>query len=151
MKDLFRNIHKNKEGFTLAELLVVVAILGILVTISIPLFTAQIAKARKATNEANVRAAKAAAVADYLTAESHEAEDNQDDDGKHWYKYDVNAGTIEREIPDSVVETSSLTESEEDISKTEIYAELWVEITEEDGNESKSGGITVEVSVYGGK
>lgn len=151
MKNLWKDIHKNKEGFTLAELLVVVAILGILVTISIPLFTAQIAKARKATNEANVRAAKAAAVADYLTLESHEGDENKDGDGNRWYKYDVNAGTIEREVPASVVETSSLTESEEDISKTKIYAELWVEITEDEGTESKSGGISVEVSVYGGK
>lgn len=148
MKSL-KKVREDNKGFTLAELLVVVAILGILVTISVPVFTAQLGKARKATNEANVRAAKAAAVADYLTTESDE--ENQDDDGNRWYKYDVNAGTLEREMPDSVVETSSLTESEEDISKTDIYAELWVEITEENGTESKSGGITVEVSVYEGK
>ena len=58
----------NKKGFTLAELLVVVAIIGVLVAISIPIFTTQLAKARKGTNQANVRSAKAAAVSAYLTA-----------------------------------------------------------------------------------
>ena len=68
MKSLFKKIRGNKKGFTLAELLVVVAIVGILVAISIPVFTSQLAKARKATNQANMRAAKAAAVADYRPA-----------------------------------------------------------------------------------
>ncbi len=56
----------NKKGFTLAELLIVVAIIGVLVAISIPIFTAQLQKARFATNQANARAAYAAAVAAYL-------------------------------------------------------------------------------------
>ncbi|NCB32311.1 MAG: prepilin-type N-terminal cleavage/methylation domain-containing protein [Erysipelotrichia bacterium] len=54
---------KNKKGFTLAELLVVVAIIAVLVAVSIPIFTAQLEKARLATNQANARAAKAEAVA----------------------------------------------------------------------------------------
>ena len=62
MKNLMKKIRGNKKGFTLAELLVVVAIVGILVAISIPVFTAQLGKARRATNNANLRAAKAAAV-----------------------------------------------------------------------------------------
>ena len=41
MKSLFKKVRGNKKGFTLAELLVVVAIVGILVAISIPVFTAQ--------------------------------------------------------------------------------------------------------------
>ncbi len=57
----------NKKGFTLAELLVVVAIIAVLVAVSIPIFTAQLNKARLATNQANARSAKAAAVAEYLT------------------------------------------------------------------------------------
>ena len=65
MKSLFKKVRGDKKGFTLAELLVVVAIVGILVAISIPVFTAQLSKARKATNLANLRAAKAAAVAKY--------------------------------------------------------------------------------------
>lgn len=70
MKSLIKKVRENKKGFTLAELLVVVAIVGILVAISIPVFTAQLSKARKATNQANMRAAKAAAIAQYLTDEA---------------------------------------------------------------------------------
>ena len=57
----------NKKGFTLAELLIVVAIIGVLVAISIPVFTAQLEKAREATDEANLRAAYAEGMADLLT------------------------------------------------------------------------------------
>lgn len=37
---------KNRKGFTLAELLIVVAIIAVLVAISIPIFTGQMEKAR---------------------------------------------------------------------------------------------------------
>ena len=57
----------NKKGFTLAELLIVVAIIAVLVAISIPIFTAQLRKARLATNQANARAAYAEVVANALT------------------------------------------------------------------------------------
>lgn len=56
----------NKKGFTLAELLVVVAIIGVLVAISIPIFTGQLEKAREATDAANIRAAYAAVSTDML-------------------------------------------------------------------------------------
>ena len=51
----------KKKGFTLAELLVVVAIIGVLVAVSIPIFSKQLEKSRIATDQANVRSAKAAA------------------------------------------------------------------------------------------
>lgn len=57
----------NKKGFTLAELLVVVAIIAILVAVSIPIFTGKLEEARKSTDAANVRAAKAAIVTEYLS------------------------------------------------------------------------------------
>lgn len=57
----------HQDGFTLAELLIVVAIIAILVAISIPIFTSQLKKARLATDKANVRSAKAAAAAAYMT------------------------------------------------------------------------------------
>ncbi|MBP3872927.1 MAG: prepilin-type N-terminal cleavage/methylation domain-containing protein [Lachnospiraceae bacterium] len=51
---------ENKKGFTLAELLIVVAIIGVLVAISIPIFTSQLEKSREATDAANIRSAYAA-------------------------------------------------------------------------------------------
>lgn len=87
MKSLLKKVRGNKKGFTLAELLVVVAIVGILVAISIPVFTAQLTKARLATNQANMRAAKAAAVAAYLT-DGEEAE--------VVYNYDIVSGEVSK-------------------------------------------------------
>ena len=64
-----KKIRSSKKGFTLAELLIVVAIIGVLVGISIPIFSAQLEKSRESTDIANLRAAKAAAVAAYLDAD----------------------------------------------------------------------------------
>ena len=57
----------NKKGFTLAELLVVVAIIGVLVAISIPIFSAQLEKSKEAVDLANIRAAYAECASDVLT------------------------------------------------------------------------------------
>ena len=57
----------NKKGFTLAELLIVVAIIAVLVAIAIPVFTTQLEKSREATDLANVRSAYAGVVTDWLT------------------------------------------------------------------------------------
>ncbi|MDD6258120.1 MAG: prepilin-type N-terminal cleavage/methylation domain-containing protein, partial [Erysipelotrichaceae bacterium] len=58
---------KNKKGFTLAELLIVVAIIAVLVAISIPIFSSQLEKAREATDAANIRSAYAEISADAIT------------------------------------------------------------------------------------
>ncbi len=63
------NKKLTKKGFTLAELLIVVAILAILVAVSIPIFTSKLHDAKDATDVANVRAAKAAAVVEYMTTD----------------------------------------------------------------------------------
>lgn len=59
-------MKKNRNGFTLAELLIVVAIIAVLVAISIPIFSGQLEKSRIAVDQANVRSAKAAAAAEYM-------------------------------------------------------------------------------------
>ena len=51
---------RSKKGFTLAELLIVVAIIGVLVAISIPIFSSQLEKSRKAVDVDNCRAIKSA-------------------------------------------------------------------------------------------
>lgn len=60
----------NKKGFTLAELLVVVAIIGVLVAISIPIFTNQLEKSREAVDLANVRSAYAELTTEYLAGDN---------------------------------------------------------------------------------
>lgn len=52
-------MKNNKKAFTLAELLVVVAIIAILVAIAIPTFGSATKKAEEATVKANLRAAYA--------------------------------------------------------------------------------------------
>ncbi len=60
----------NKKGFTLAELLIVVAIIAVLVAIAIPVFTTQLERSKEATDLANIRAAYAEAMTDYLATNS---------------------------------------------------------------------------------
>lgn len=56
----------NKKGFTLMEMLIVVAIIAILVAIAIPTFNNTLNKAHVATDAANIRAEYAEAMAEYL-------------------------------------------------------------------------------------
>ena len=65
---------KNKKGFTLMEMLIVVAIIAILVAIAIPTFASSLNKARVATDEANIRAGYASVMADVLTDENYSVE-----------------------------------------------------------------------------
>lgn len=51
----------NKKGFTLMEMLIVVAIIAILVAIAIPTFSGSLAKANAATDLANIRSGYASA------------------------------------------------------------------------------------------
>jgi len=59
-------MKKNNKGFTLAELLIVVAIIAVLTAVAIPIFATQLEKSKEETDIANLRAAKAAAVAAIL-------------------------------------------------------------------------------------
>ncbi|MBR3234725.1 MAG: prepilin-type N-terminal cleavage/methylation domain-containing protein [Atopobiaceae bacterium] len=65
--------ERGNKGFTLAELLIVVAIIAVLVAIAIPVFTTQLERSREATDISNVRAAYAEATADYLATGAKEA------------------------------------------------------------------------------
>lgn len=139
MKNLLKKFRENKKGFTLAELLVVVAIVGILVAISIPVFTSQLAKARKATNQANMRAAKAAAVAQYLT---------DGETGKKYYDYDLDKG-----IAKSITEKTSGTEEKDidaaDDNKRYTKIEVSVQastVNTNDGTTNDDGNVVIYVN-----
>lgn len=64
----FKSLKANKKGFTLAELLIVVAIIAVLAAIAIPVFAAQLDKAREQVDEANLRSAISLAQAEFLTS-----------------------------------------------------------------------------------
>lgn len=55
-----RKQEKCTQGFTLAELLIVIAIIGVLVAVSIPIFNAQMEKARRAVDMHTARSIESA-------------------------------------------------------------------------------------------
>lgn len=59
----------NNRGFTLAELLIVVAIIAVLTAIAIPVFTSQLEKSREATDLSNIRSAYAEVTTAILTGD----------------------------------------------------------------------------------
>ncbi|MDY5113265.1 MAG: prepilin-type N-terminal cleavage/methylation domain-containing protein [Bilifractor sp.] len=81
-------MRKRNKGFTLAELLIVVAIIGVLVAISIPIFSKLVDKAKFATNVANARAAYAAVEAEFLTNDYHPG------GTETYYSYDTETGKV---------------------------------------------------------
>lgn len=67
-------MKKDNKGFTLMEMLIVVAIIAVLVAIAIPTFTSALEKSREATDAANLRAAYAeVTVAGLTEAENDDA------------------------------------------------------------------------------
>lgn len=90
----FKNKLKKSGGFTLIEMLIVVAIIAILVAVSIPMVTSNLNDAKIATDKANERAAKAAANIEYMTAETPIADNTV-------FNYDADKGELveEGEIP----------------------------------------------------
>lgn len=69
MKNAPLNPERNEKGFTLAELLIVVAIIGVLVSISIPIFNAQMEKARQAVDMHTARSIESVLAASYNSGE----------------------------------------------------------------------------------
>ena len=56
----------NKKGFTLMEMLIVVAIIAVLVAIMIPTFSGILERSRETADIANIRSAYAEAIVSYL-------------------------------------------------------------------------------------
>ena len=77
--------RENKTGFTLAELLIVVAIIGVLVAIAIPVFAGQLERSRQAVDMSNMRNAYAIYATGVNTGEIKQGE---------VYYYDVASNTL---------------------------------------------------------
>jgi len=65
MKQLMKARKNNQKGFTLVELMIVVAIIGILAAIAIPQFAAYRQKAYNSSAQSDLKNAKTAAEAYY--------------------------------------------------------------------------------------
>lgn len=85
MKKLMQK-KASKKGFTLAELLIVVAIIAVLVAIAIPTFSSATTKAKEAADLANVRGWYAEVVVNYLTEEDTTLPTEYPTDGTTWPK-----------------------------------------------------------------
>ena len=77
----------NKKGFTLMEMLIVVAIIVILVAVSIPAFSGSLESAKQAADAANLRAAKAAYVMQTLAGASDADKIVATDAYKYYYDF----------------------------------------------------------------
>ena len=149
------NKNKNK-GFTLAELLIVVAIIGVLVAISIPIFTSQLEKAREATDAANIRSQYAEVMTEAIT-------DGGDVDGKELF------GAVELKQKKDQWQSSGLKENLEGVYGSNIVGEYpkaggtaWVEYKDDQailhyeggssgsGNAGSGSGNTGGGSIGGG-
>ena len=71
MMKLFK---RNQKGFTLVELVVVIAILGILAAIAVPRFIASLEEARSTADEANMRVLQTAVDLFYAETEGYPAD-----------------------------------------------------------------------------
>lgn len=63
-------MKQNKNGFTLMEMLIVIAIIAVLIAVAIPVFASQLEKTREATDLANVRSAYAQVSTEALLGDS---------------------------------------------------------------------------------
>ncbi|MEG2221808.1 MAG: prepilin-type N-terminal cleavage/methylation domain-containing protein [Oscillospiraceae bacterium] len=68
LKNTLKKI-RSKKGFTLMEMLIVVAIIAILIAIAIPTFSGSLNKAKLAADNANFRTAKAVAAVQLMNSE----------------------------------------------------------------------------------
>lgn len=110
--------RNNKKGFTLAELLIVVAIIAVLVAISIPIFTSQLEKSREAVDMANIRSAYAEVSADVLT--DPKSPTTETTNGGYKIKYE--SGVYTATVTAKQTDTSKWTGDTPNIGGTDVQA-----------------------------
>ncbi len=90
---MLSKIKKNEKGFTLMEMLIVVAIIAVLVAIAIPTFTSSLNKAKVATDQANIRAGYASAMLKVLESDMDAAKDSIANNTKFYLQKDGTVAT----------------------------------------------------------
>ena len=96
----------NKKGFTIMEMLIVVAIIAVLAAIAIPTFNGALTKSKEATDVANIRAAYAEMQVKILTEDVavptdaaaaktafYDYDENKSKGADYTYTYDTNKKT----------------------------------------------------------
>ena len=86
MRERDRQNKQRRKGFTLAELLVVVAIIGVLVGVAIPVLNTQLEKAREIVDISNMRHAKEAGILYFMGRTISQRID--------WVYYEASTGNI---------------------------------------------------------
>lgn len=92
-----RNKLKKKGGFTLIEMLIVIAIIVILIAISIPAFNSALDKARETTDAANLHSAEV--IATICAMDGKLTDRTTPIDDTETYFYDIDNGSISRTKP----------------------------------------------------
>ena len=112
----------NKKGFTLMEMLIVVAIIAILVAIAIPTFNSALNKSKVATDTANIRSGYAAVQVQILTEEANDVDGTYalNDDGTVSAK--GGAGDYKTKgKPDAAVDVAGITVAKWEADKGVTY------------------------------
>ena len=115
---MFKKVKENKKGFTLAELLIVVAIIAVLVAISIPIFTSQLEKSREAVDLANIRSAYAEVAAEALSNDTSDYSETvvlKQSDLKSWV---IDSTSEVAGIPIASLNLSNVTDKKVEIKYT---------------------------------
>ena len=85
-------LKKNEKGFTLMEMLIVVAIIAVLVAIAIPTFKSSLDKAKAATDAANIRAGYASMMLQVLEGDLNDNTPTITENTKYYLQKD---GTVD--------------------------------------------------------
>ena len=129
---------KKNNGFTLSELLIVVAIIAVLTAIAIPVFVGQLERSKEATDMANGRSAYAAAVTAYLNGNTKDGKATASftytqgvsgwgyETGEISYDIKMNDATVSEtvQLPDGTKDTEvTITVSEDEDGNVTVKAE----------------------------